>query len=115
MSSSKYSAAYSETFRMSFNLHELRTVCYTSFKITSRVGYNVAYTGKQMFRRSVLVPSSAVDTLNMEPARSSETNNLNGEKNTNLNNVTSQKTGILISNAHAHYTSFLYEIPISHF
>jgi len=65
---------------MSLNLHELRSVCYTIFKITSRVGYNVAYTGIQMFRRSVLVPSSAVDTLKMEPARSSETNNLNSEK-----------------------------------
>lgn len=98
---------------MSLNLHELRSACYTIFKITSRVGYNVAYSDIQMFRRSVLVPSSAVDTLKMEPARSSETNNLNGEKNINLNDVISLKTVILISNAHAHYTSFLYEIPTS--
>ena len=67
-----------------------------------------------MFRRSVLVPKSVIDTLKMEPERSSETNNLNGEKNNNLNDVTSQKTGILISNAHAHYTGFLYKIPFEH-
>jgi len=78
------------------------------------VWYNVVYTGIQMFRRSVLVPSSPVDTLKMEPASSSETNNLNDEKNTNLNDVISQKTGILISNAHVHYTGFLYKIPFSH-
>lgn len=78
---------------MSLNLNELHIVCYTIFNIPSRVGYNVAYT----FRRSVLVPSLAVDTLKMEPESSSKTYNLNGviPEDRNPDHF-----------AHAHYTSF---------